>query len=234
MKPFRFMSAVAAAVAVFVSTASPAAAACPSGQYTISLFNDTFETSSSYSNWWLSGNATGGWWQVGNPDWTWDSGGYKQLGSTPSEQLDPRVFPHGPNALITGRGGNPVDAYDLDGFSRVDSKNITFPSDRASFIDLYYYFAHDWRANANDFLKIHFIDLTRGFLGGANYGGAINTLAEEHGYAMNRNAGWVKRTWNMDAYGMRGRVGKFVIEASNPTAAVVEAAIEDVNVYYCW
>jgi hypothetical protein len=199
-------------------------AACTGGRYTVVLFKEDFENNA-ISRWILSRSLNGrGAFEIGRPQSSRDANGLWQLGYTPSEQLDPRFWIQGPNALVTGLAlGWGTTDLDLDGSTTAKTWGFSIPSGRTTYLDFSYYFAHDGVSSASDYFNFNF-QIPQGLV----------PLFSEAGSPTRDQASWIKKTISFDSQGLRGFSGNLAISVNDASPHnLTEAAVDDILVYYC-
>jgi len=143
-----------------------------------------------------------------------DAQGAKQLASVPS----------GLDDLVTGaEAGATPDANAVDGLTTVSSPPFRLggPATTGWQLTFRWAFAHNATSTTADFLRVSAYDQA------AHH---ATTLWRVRGGNTNRNGTWKSRTIDLDAFA--GKNIELVFQANSSTsAALVEAAVDDVRVY---
>jgi hypothetical protein len=171
------------------------------------LFRDDFETARGWRpNPLRSDTATTGRWERAQPEAT-ASGGDKQLGAPPSGSFE----------LVTGAiAAGSAGANDVDGgVTSILSPVIAIPADGLATLSLSYYFAHRDDSSSADFFRVQVL------------GATTATVIEERGDASNRDAVFVRRSFDITAFA--GQSVRILIETADLAGdSLVEAAVDDV------
>jgi hypothetical protein len=224
--------------------------ACTSTQTVVPIYWEDFEEANAAGRWSISGNASSGRWEIGLPQASWTSQGYKQLSTTPSQQLDPRFFFQSPHAMVTGLAAPNGNAqYDpIVGTTDADSNDgIYLPAGQTVYMDVDYYLAYSpalylclhapctvppppLATFSIDFIQVNAFNV------GPDK--ATWVLVNESGGWPNKNASWNRKTVNLTALGINGpdvvATGTLHIAAQGSSAArTVEAAVDDILIYTC-
>ena len=171
------------------------------------VWQDDFETNQG----WVpnpdgSDTATSGQWEWGDPQGT-NSGGPKQLGTTPS----------GLNDLVTGKlSGTNATSYDIDGgVTTIRSPEITLPMADSLTLSFRYYLAHGSNSAPEDYLRV------------IVEGATTLTVFEELGAANNDDGIWTINNVSIDGFAGE-KVHLIIAAADADSESLVEAAIDDV------
>ena len=175
----------------------------------VTVFFDDFETDLGwFSNAMMSSKTGSVFWERAIPQFV-NLEGTKQKGRAVSGSYD----------LVTGyRSGPRPDNNDVDGGTlTIRSPMITLPKGRDLKLSFNYYFAHDKRSSAADYLKIKVV------------GATTKVVLSEFGAANNDDAAWAKYSSKLNMFA--GQTVYILIEVRDGGVdSLVEAAIDNVAI----